>query len=71
MANIERRRPSRRELAGRAYHYGLATAGTALATVLAIVVSFFTDIVGFGSVFVLALLTALFGYLFKRTVSRR
>ena len=67
MSNLEKRTP-RRELEKRAYRLGLATAVTGVATVVVVVLAMFTDI-SFGLAFLLALLTAGFGYGFKRTVS--
>ena len=67
MSNLERR-PPRRELEKRAYRLGLATAATGVGTIVVVVLALFTD-VSFGLAFLLALLTAGFGYGFKRTVS--
>ena len=64
------RRPSRKELEKRAYRFGLATAATGLATLVVLVLAV-AGVAGFGTAFVLALLTAAFGYGFKRSVTRR
>ena len=69
MANLERR-PSRRQLASRSYNLGLATAVTALATIVGFVLALFTGF-SFGWVALLGLLTFAFGYGFKRTVGPR
>ena len=63
-------RPSRRTLERRAYNLTLATAGSALATVVAAVLAIL-DVTSFGLVFVLVLLTLALGYAFTRTVGRR
>jgi hypothetical protein len=62
-------RPSRRELEKRAYRFGLASAGTGIATIVVLVLAI-AGVTSFGLAFVLALLTAAFGYSFKRTVGR-
>jgi hypothetical protein len=67
MSNLERRTP-RRELEKRAYRYGLATAGFGLATIVVLVLAV-AGVTSFGTAFLLALLTAGAGFLFKRTVS--
>lgn len=67
MSNLERR-PPRRELEKRAYRYGLATAGFGLATVVVLVLAL-VGVTSFGTAFLFAILTAIAGYLFKRTVS--
>lgn len=69
MSNLTRR-PSRKELEKRAYRLGLATAGTGLATVVVLVLAV-VGITSFFTAFVLALLTAAFGFGFKRTVTPR
>lgn len=66
MSNLSKR-PPRRELEKRAYRFGLATAGAGLATVVVLVLAV-AGIASFGTAFLLALLTAAFGYGFKRTV---
>lgn len=67
MSKLERR-PPRRELEKRAYRYGVATAAAGVATVVVLVLAL-VGVAGFGTAFLLALLTAAFGYGFKRTVS--
>ena len=69
MANLERR-PSRRELGKRAYNYGVATAVTAVGTLVTFVLALFTD-VSFGFPALLGLLTFALAYGFKRTLSPR
>jgi fatty acid desaturase len=66
---IEKRTP-RRELEKRAYRYGLATAGFGVATVVWLVLAV-AGVTSLGVTFLLALLTAGAGFLFKRTVSSR
>ena len=62
-------RPSRRQREARAYRLTLATGGGALATIVALVLSI-ADVVGFGLVLLLAVLTAISGYLLKRALGR-
>ena len=64
------RRPSRRELEKRAYRFGLATAVAGIATIVVLVLAV-AGVTAFGTAFVLALLTAAFGYGFKRSVTPR
>lgn len=63
-------RPTRRTLERRAYNLTLATAASALATVVAAVLAV-VDVTSFGLVFVLVLVTLGLGYAFSRTVGRR
>ena len=67
MSNLERR-PSRRELEKRAYNFGVATAVTAVATVVTFVLAVF-DVVDFGFPALLGLLTFALGFGFKRAVT--
>ena len=69
MSNLERR-PSRRELEKRAYNFGVATAVTAVATLVTFVLAVFTGL-SFGWPALLGLLTFALGYGFKRAVSPR
>jgi hypothetical protein len=67
MSNLERR-PSRRELEKRAYNFGVATAVTAVATVVTFVLALFTSL-PFSWPALLGLLTFALGYGFKRAVT--
>ena len=69
MSNLSRR-PTRSELEKRAYRYVLATGISGAATVVAFVLAV-VGATSFGLVFLLALITAGFGYAFRRSVSRR
>ena len=69
MSNLERR-PTRSELEKRAYRYVVATGAAGVATVVTFVLAVF-GVTSFGLVFLLALVTAGFGYAFRRSVSRR
>ncbi len=69
MSNLERR-PSRRELEKRAYNLGVATAVTAVATLVTFALALFTAM-SFGWPALLGLLTFALAYGFKRTVSPR
>jgi hypothetical protein len=63
------RPPSRRDREARAYRLTLATGGGAVATLAALVLSI-AGVVSFGLVVLLAVLTAVAGYLLKRSVGR-
>jgi hypothetical protein len=60
-------RPSRRQREARAYRLTLATGGGAVATVAALVLSI-AGVVSFGLVVLLAVLTAISGFLLKRSL---
>jgi hypothetical protein len=62
-------RPSRRQREARAYRLTLATGAGAVATVGALALSI-ADVVSFGLVLLLAVLTAIAGFLLKRTLGR-
>jgi hypothetical protein len=62
-------RMSRSQREQRAYRLTLATGASGLATVVLLALSVF-GVTSFGLVFLFALLTALFGYLLKRTLGR-
>jgi hypothetical protein len=62
-------RLTRRDRESRAYRLTLATGGGALATVVALVLSI-AGVVSFGLVVLLAVLTAVAGYLLKRSLGR-
>jgi hypothetical protein len=68
MSNLARR-PTRRELEKRAYRFGVATAAAGVATVVLLVLAV-AGVTAFSTAFIAALLTAGFGYGFKRTVGR-
>lgn len=59
---------SRRERESRAFKLVVATGGGALATVVTFALAV-VGVVGFGLVFLLAVLTAIAGFLLRRTVS--
>jgi hypothetical protein len=60
-------RPSRRQRESRAYRLTLATGGGALAT-LVLAVLWIAGVTSFGLVLLFAVLTAVAGYLLRRTV---
>ena len=62
-------RPTRRQREARAYRLTLATGAGALATVVTLVLSII-GVVSFGLVVLLAVLTAVAGYLLKRSLGR-
>jgi hypothetical protein len=62
-------RPSRRERESRAYRLTLATGGGAVATVAAALLWIF-GVTGFGLVLLLAVLTAVAGFMLMRAVGR-
>ena len=68
MSNLARR-PTRSELEKRAYRYVLATGAFGVATLVVLVLAV-AGVTSFGLAFVLALITAGFGYAFKRSVGR-
>lgn len=66
MSNVTRR-TSRRDLETRAYRLGVATVVSGVATVVVLILAL-AGVTSFAMAFVLAVLTAAFGYGFKRTV---
>ena len=66
MSNLSRR-PSRMDLEKRAYRLVVATGVAGVATLVFLVLAI-AGVTSFGTVFVLALLTAVLGYAFRRTV---
>jgi hypothetical protein len=62
-------RPSRRAREARAYRLTLVTGAGALATAVALVLSI-VGVVSFGLVLLLAVVTAIAGYLLKRSLGR-
>ncbi len=60
--------PTRRQKEQRAYTLGLVAGGGALATVVLMVLAI-VGVVGFGLVLLAAIVAAIAGYLFQRTVS--